>query len=116
MKIKLTQKVNEANSIKTFIFEKPKNFNFLPGQFTYLTLPKLKYPDKRGPTRVFTISSSPTEKHLAITTKIRKESGFKKTLNETKIGEELEIRKAMGISLFSRKQRKNIFFWQEELV
>ncbi len=110
MKLRLIQKIKEANSIKTFVFEKPENFNFLPGQFTYLTLPRLKYPDKRGNTRVFTISSSPTEKNLKITTKIRKESGFKRTLDETKTGEAFEFRKPMGeFSVFKKTKIKYIF-------
>lgn len=41
MKIKLLKKKKEGKDIKSFIFEKPKGFNFKPGQFIYLTLPKL---------------------------------------------------------------------------
>ncbi len=110
MKLKLIRKAEEADLIKTFVFEKPKDFTFLPGQFIYLTLPKLKYPDERGSTRIFTISSSPTEKHITITTKIREESGFKKTLDEAKIGEVFEFRKPMGdFTVFKKTKKKHIF-------
>lgn len=110
MEMNLLQKKIETDWIKSFVFKKPKNFSFLPGQFIYLTLPKLKYPDKRGPTRAFTISSSPTEENLMITTKIRPESGFKKTLDEIKIGESINAKGPMGdFTLHKKSNKKHIF-------
>ena len=110
MKLKLIKKIKEADSIKTFVFEKPNDFTFFPGQFTYLTLPKLIFPDERGPVRVFTISSSPTEKKLTITTKIRKDSGFKRTLDKIKIGETLELKKPAGNFVIYKKSKKTYIF------
>lgn len=64
---------------------------YLPGQYFYYTIQNLKYPDPRGTTRHFTISSSPTEGNLLrFTTRIREESGYKKTLDELPVGTEID--------------------------
>ena len=91
MKLKLVKKQDEAKGTKSFFWEPEKPVTYLPGQFLYYTLPKLNYPDPRGETRHFTISSSPTEgPTLRLTTRIREESGYKKTLDELQIGAEIE--------------------------
>lgn len=87
MKLKLIKKVEEAKGTKSFYWEPEKPINFLPGQYFYFTLPKLNYPDPRGATRHFTISSSPTEGQIIMcTVRMRKESGYKMTLDELPIG------------------------------
>ena len=92
MKLKLIKKVDEADDVKSFFWEPETEIKFEPGQYFYYTLPKLNYPDDRGNTRHFTISSSPTEGNiLRLTTKIQDDSsGYKKTLNELQIGDILE--------------------------
>src|SRR3990172_9740092 len=91
MLLKLKEKVKEAMGTTTFLWESEKSVSYLPGQYFYYTLPKLIYPDSKGPTRHFTLSSSPTEgKLLKLTTKIRKESGFKQTLDALPIGSQVE--------------------------
>lgn len=90
-KVKLLGKEMAAKGTKTFFFERPKGFSYLAGQYIYITLPKLLYPDERGDTRHFTLSSSPTEDKFAITTRMRETSGFKKTLDKMKNGEEVSI-------------------------
>lgn len=91
MKLKLVNNLKEAQGTKSFLFEPEKGFDFLPGQYFYFTLPKLKYEDARGATRHFTIANSPTEgKNIFITTRMRESSGFKKTLDEMEIGSLLE--------------------------
>lgn len=91
MQLKLVDKITESKGTKSFIFKSDKEVEYMPGQFFYITLPKLNYPEPRGATRHFTLSSSPTENGiLKITTRIRDESGYKKTLDELKIGETVE--------------------------
>jgi len=91
MKFKLIDKKVEAKGTKSYFFEPDKHFEFLPGQFLYYTLSKLSFPDHRGATRHFTISSSPTESPpIRLTTRIREESGFKKTLESLAIGAIIE--------------------------
>ena len=98
MKLKLIEKRDEAESLpdgsqgtKSFFFEPEKEIKYIAGQYYYFTLPKLNYPDPRGATRHFTLSSSPTEgKIIRLTTRVRQESGFKKTLDELSIGSVIE--------------------------
>lgn len=91
MKLKLLKKVAEAKGTKSFFFQPDGEINWLPGQYFYHTLPKLKYPDSKGATRHFTISSSPTEgKLIRLTTRVRNDSGFKQSLDELEIGTEIE--------------------------
>lgn len=87
MQLKLINKAEQGQGTKSFFWEPEKPVNFRPGQFFYFTIPKLKYPDSRGTTRHFTISSSPTEgNELVFTTKLKNASGYKKTLDELQIG------------------------------
>ena len=91
MKLKLVKKIDEARGTKSFFWEPESPLAFKAGQYYYFTLPKLEFPDPRGTTRHFTISSSPTEGNLIrLTTRIRQESGFKKTLDELPIGSVIE--------------------------
>jgi ferredoxin-NADP reductase len=105
MNLILTKKRHEAKNIKTFYFQRNSNFDYLPGQYIYLTHPELKFPDNRGPTRHFTISSSPTQKNeISITTKIRQGSGFKKTLDSLKIGAEIEAEGPTGTFILDNSE------------
>lgn len=68
-------------------FEAP---GFTPGQYFEIKL-DIKDPDERGDTRVFTISSSPTEKeYYTITTRII-QSSFKLRLNKLRSGEMMQF-------------------------
>ncbi len=69
------------------IFKKPQKFFFYPGQYLEIILPIKN--DQRGNSRNFTISSSPTERYLMITTKIGV-SPFKKYLELLKVGDRVE--------------------------
>lgn len=111
MKLKLVDKQTKATNTRSFIFENKDaaTSNWLPGQYIYITLPKLNYPDDRGETRHFTISSSSTEKNITITTRIRQESGYKKTLDEMQIGDELEGRGPQGSFVLDEKIKENVF-------
>lgn len=91
MKLTLIEKRDESSGTKSFFFQPETEVKWIAGQYYYFTLPELKYPDERGSTRHFTISSSPTEgMNLRITTRVRQESGYKKTLDELPIGATLE--------------------------
>jgi ferredoxin-NADP reductase len=105
MRIKLVKKVLEAKGTKSFFWDPESKVDFLPGQYYYYTLPKLDFPDPRGETRHFTISSSPTEgKLLRLTTRIREESGFKKTLDALPIGTTIEGEGPTGTLIIDEKE------------
>ena len=87
-----------SNSIQTFWFEPEHSLQYTAGQFTELTL-KHSHPDDRGSKRWFTISSSPTDKLLSITTKYAGDehsSSFKKALFALEPGTEVDLAAPMG--------------------
>ena len=111
MNFKLIEKKVECLGTKSFFFKSEKPFTWLPGQYIYLKL-KLNYPDERGDLRDFTISSSQTEDDLVrITTRVRQSSGYKKTLDEIKIGDFVEANGPHGFFIFDPIVNKgnNIF-------
>src|SRR4051812_34213512 len=87
----------EAANITTFFFRPEKPVQYTAGQFTELYLPH-NNPDKRGIKRWFTISSSPSEELLSITTKFTPEKGssFKETLRKLVPGTEVHLEEPMG--------------------
>jgi glycine betaine catabolism B len=86
-----------APNIKTFWFRPQSPVRHTAGQFTEIRLPHASK-DKRGDKRWFTISSSPTEDLVSITTKFstNPSSSFKKTLQSLKPGTELNLASPMG--------------------
>lgn len=78
-----------APGITGFWFSKPAQLTFQAGQFLQWTLPHNK-PDNRGIRRWFTISASPSETELLITTKFsEKSSTFKQALQKVQPGDRL---------------------------
>lgn len=105
MKIKLIKKQEEARATASFFWEPEKSILYQPGQYFYFTLPSLKYPDPRGTTRHFTLSSSPTEPNiLQCTTRIRPDSGFKRTLIELPVGTVIDGEGPNGVFVFDEKE------------
>ncbi len=87
----------EADNIRTFYFKPERPLDYTAGQFIELTL-KHKSPDDRGQKRWFTLSSSPTEELVSITTKWadEKQSSFKKALWKLEPGATVDMSDAMG--------------------
>jgi len=97
MKARLDHTEDVAKNIKTFWFKPEQPVNYEAGQFTQIILPHGNT-DKRGDKRWFTVSSSPTEPLLSITTKhaIDHVSSFKQTLFGLKPGTEVNLADPMG--------------------
>ncbi len=96
MKVTFRGASDEASNIKTFKFDKPGGFSYIAGQFIEMTLPH-KNPDERGTKHWFTLSSSPTDDFLSITTKFAERSStFKQTLAKLEPGAKVEISEPMG--------------------
>ncbi len=72
--------------VESFIWDKPAGFSFYPGQYLDYKLP---ISDPNGDTRAFTISASPTEDFLMLTTR-EGQSVFKKKLFALKPGETID--------------------------
>lgn len=89
---------DEAANIRTFYFRPERPVHYTAGQYTELHLPH-KNPDNRGIRRWFTLSSSPNDELLSITTKFAgadKSSTFKKTLFSLEAGAEVQLADPMG--------------------
>lgn len=83
-------------TIRTFWFRPERPVRYIAGQFTELHLPHDKT-DDRGIRRWFTLSSSPTEELLGITTRIEKNgSTFKTQLANLTPGTRLHLADPMG--------------------
>jgi ferredoxin-NADP reductase len=82
----------EGAGVTTFYFSRPRSFKYAPGQYVNLVLPH-QNPDDRGTSRSYTLSSSPSEKYLTVTTKtdVSEPSTFTQALIEIVPGSELEI-------------------------
>lgn len=93
MKLKLVNKILEAKDSYSFYFKPDIVFDWQPGQYLVLKI--------GNDERQLTISSSPTEKIIQITTRLRKGSEFKQALNKLNIGEKIEARGPFGSFVLS---------------
>jgi ferredoxin-NADP reductase len=96
MKVTYRGKKKTASNIYTFLFQPKTKVRYVAGQFIELKIPH-DNPDERGDKHWFTLSSSPTDELLSITTKIiDRSSSFKRVLSQLKSGTELEMAAPMG--------------------
>jgi glycine betaine catabolism B len=85
-----------APGIKTFWFRSNQKHDYTAGQYIELYLPH-NNADSRGQKRWFTLSSSPSEQLLAVTTKAASKcSTFKQQLFNLKPGDKARISQPMG--------------------
>jgi glycine betaine catabolism B len=97
MKVIFDHSEDVAFNTKTFWFRADPKPEYLAGQFIEIFLPHAN-PDSRGQKRWFTLSSSPSERLLSITTKLadKHSSSFKKILFGLKPGTNLTMSEPMG--------------------
>ena len=100
-----------AKDTMAFQFEKPNNFVFKAGQYIDLTLsgsqPQLGPSD--GMTHTFSIASSPSDKELVVTTRMRN-TVFKQAISSLPIGSRARIEGPMGsFSLHKNTARPAVF-------
>ncbi len=97
MRLRFQHSIPETNNISSFFFKPETEFNYTAGQYVELTL-EHKHPDNRGIKRWFTLSSSPNDALLSITTKIDKDksSSFKTALTKLQPDDELNMTGPMG--------------------
>ena len=88
--LELIEKREIATDTWEFIFKKPDNLTFQPGQYLEWMLPHNQV-DSRGPRRYFTIASSPTESVVRLALKIMPTQGssYKKALASLKSGQKI---------------------------
>lgn len=99
-----------AEKIYMFWFNPIKKPGFQAGQFTQIILPH-ENSDDRGYKRWFTISSSPTEQNLAITTKLDSSpSSFKSHLFDLTPGQVVNFSEPMGDFVLPMDSKQPLVF------
>lgn len=94
MQLRIRDRKVISSDYISFIFDKPDNFLFYPGQYISLILP-ITETEWRGNTRDFTIASSPTEDYLMITFK-KGITRYKHYLESLTPGDTIEISHPAG--------------------
>jgi ferredoxin-NADP reductase len=90
MRIRLKERRQETADAVSFVFDLGgQQLDYAPGQYLTYELDALAFPDERGKSRHFSISSSPTEKGIVMFTTRMRGSGFKETLRQAPIGYEV---------------------------
>ncbi len=87
----LKNKEEVASGTLSVTFEVKEPFIFKAGQFCFITLENLLFPDSRGIKRHFSIVNSPNQKGIITFTTRASESGFKRTLKELAVGTTVEL-------------------------
>lgn len=96
LKLSLKKVTQVAKDVFEFQFKAPRSVSFIPGQYVEWALPHVN-PDSRGIKRYLTISSSPTEDHVAMSVKIpEKPSSFKQKLQSLSEGDSIYISQLIG--------------------
>lgn len=96
MKAKFCHKKPENHNVASFYFEPLRALQYTAGQYIEMHLPH-NNPDSRGEKRWFTLSSSPGDELISITTKFPdKTSSFKQTLLSLEAGQQVQISDPMG--------------------
>jgi ferredoxin-NADP reductase len=111
MNVQYERKTQESDDVWTFYFLTDKPVRYVAGQFTELTIPHDK-PDSRGIKRWFTLSSSPSDQYLSITTRIINDNGssFKKALSVLEPGANLKMDEPMGDFVLPKDIRTPLVF------
>ena len=100
-----------AADITSFWFRPEKPVHYIAGQFTELHLPHAGA-DNRGERRWFTLSSSPTEELVSITTRLNTQDGstYKKSLAQLQAGAQLHLADPMGDFVLPKDTRTPLVF------
>lgn len=89
--LSFVEKKHEGSDIYTFYFERPEHMTWRPGQHFVVSNGVLF--DSRGPVRIFSASSAPSERLFSFTTRYfgEKSSAFKRKLFQIKKGEKIRV-------------------------
>ena len=97
MKLTYETTTEDTATVATFFFAPEQQLSYTAGQFVEVTIPH-DNADNRGTKRWFTLSSSPTDDKISITTKFATENGstFKQALRSLVSGDVITISDPMG--------------------
>lgn len=88
--VALTGREDVAEGTMAFRFTKPAGFGFKSGQSVNLTLLEAP-PEPNSARRTFSLASAPFESELAVATRMRDGSGFKRALKVLPLGSKLRL-------------------------
>jgi ferredoxin-NADP reductase len=94
-KTQLKNRAEIAEGTMAFFLEKPRDFQFKPGQHLDLTLLDPPEIDSEGAVRTFSIASAPYERDLVVATRMR-DTAFKRVMARLPFGTELKFDGPMG--------------------
>lgn len=99
--VRVNEIVQRTRDIRSIRFTRPEGFNYLPGQFMFITLGV----GEAQMTKHFSISSSPTEENLEITKRLTGHP-FSEALAELKQGDSVMIEGPHGTFTFQGENNK----------
>jgi ferredoxin-NADP reductase len=111
MKLTLKEIRPETADVASFVFEPEQPIDWTPGQYLHYNL---EHPDAddRGVGRFFTVSSSPHEGHVMLTTRFAGDRGstFKRALRQLEPGDTIELdRMASGEFVVDDPSQDHLF-------
>ncbi len=98
--------VAKDTTVITFFFE--QDFSFSPGQYVWVIVSELLYPDLKGGRRAFSIISSSLNKKSCSILFRNSDSGYIKTLLELPLQSRVKILGPFGSSYSLKNQKQNI--------
>lgn len=104
-KSKLISKKNLTNSVVEFLFEKPKDFTFIPGQYVILNVPCEGSVLKR----LYSIGSVPAANYIALYIELLPNGKASNVLKKVNIGEEFIIQAPAGRFILKDTQKVKVF-------
>ena len=90
-KAEVTQVIGRTKDVKSIRFRKPKGFDYLPGQWEFITIGN----ENMQKTEPLSFSSSPTEDFLEVTKRLTGHE-FSNALDALKVGDEVAFRGPYG--------------------
>ncbi len=110
MRLALIERKQETPDVESFVFSPMDDLVWKPGQFLHYVMHH-EPTDDRGSDRWFTIASAPFEKKVMITTRFdaTRSSTFKKTLQELKLDEQIEVSDLDGDFTVDEVDAKYVF-------
>jgi glycine betaine catabolism B len=94
-------------------YSNKRSLDYIAGQFAFFDIGGV-YNDPKGPIRHFTIASSPTEKFILISTRIR-DSPYKKRLASIESGIKVKVRGPEGNFVLHKDHSKSAVFLSGEI-
>lgn len=110
MKATFVKRTRLSPEIYSFYFKVSSTFDYIAGQFIELSLTDNSH-DNRGGKRWFSLSSSPSEDLLSITTRlVTKNSTFKQRLFKLSAGDIVGISQPMGDFVLPKNPKSKLVF------